>query len=155
MEIRQEVMGHLSQIFAEMEGAIGAMPQELWQRRQGRENMLHVPCFLAHHMVWCMVLEHLLRIPPEHLPHNVYPDYAPDKPLTKQQVLDLLGDIRTYAKDVYGQMSNEEYLTPDGSGQAPLGRFMYALAHTRHHYGQVVQILRDNDLDEPDWYPLR
>ena len=64
-------------------------------------------------------------------------------------------DIRAYAKEVYGQMPNDAYLAVDDSGQSPLGRIMYALAHTRHHYGQIVQILRDNDVEEPDWYPLR
>jgi hypothetical protein len=155
MEIRQEVMGHLNQLFAEMAGAIGAMPEELWHRGADREDMLRVPCFLAHHMVWCMVLKHLLRIPAASLPHNVHPDYAPDKLLTKRQVLDLLADIRAYAGEVYGQMPNEAYLAADDSGQSPLGRLMYTLAHTRHHYGQIVQILRDHGLDGPDWYPLR
>ena len=154
MEIRQEVMGHLDQLGAEIEGAIKVFPDGLWCRQSG-ESMLAVPCFIAHHTVWCMVLDHLLRIPVDRLPHNIYPDYGPDKLLTQQQVLDLLGEIRAYAGGVYGGMSNGDYLAVDERGMSPLGRVMYTLAHTRHHYGQLVQILRDNGLDAPDWYPLR
>ncbi len=154
MEIRKEVIGHLNQLCAEIEGAIGVFPDELW-RRQAGDNMMHVPCFLAHHTVWCMVLDHLLKIPGDRLPHNIYPDYGPDKSVTRQQVLELLSDIRAYAGDVYGEMPNQEYLAADDRGLSPLGRIMYTIAHTRHHYGQLVQILRDSNLDAPDWYPLR
>ena len=154
MEIRKEVIGHLDQLCAEIEGAIGVFPDELW-RRQAGHDMTQVPCFLAHHMVWCMVLDHLLKIPPDRLPHNIVPDYGPDKSVTRQQVLELLSDIRAYARDVYGEMPNQEYLAADDRGPSPLGRVMYTLAHTRQHYGQLVQILRDSNLDAPDWYPLR
>ena len=154
MDIRLEVMVHLDQLGAEIQGAIKVFPDELWRRRTG-ENMLAVPCFIAHHTVWCMVLDHLLRVPVDRLPHNIYPDYGPDKMLTQQQVLALLDDIQAYAADVYGKMPNDDYLAVDERGMSPLGRVMYTLAHTRHHYGQLVQILRDNGLDAPDWYPLR
>lgn len=154
MEIRQEVMGHLNQLCAEIEGALGAFPDELW-RRQAAPDMLRVPCFLAHHTVWCMVLDHLLRIPGERLPHNIQPDYGPDKPMTQQQLIQLLKDVQAYAADVYGEMPNAEYLASDDRGLSVLGRVMYTIAHTRHHYGQLVQILRDNGLEAPDWYPLR
>lgn len=154
MEIRHEVMGHLRQLGAEIDGAIAVFHDELW-RRQAGENMLAVPCFLAHHTVWCMVLDHLLRIPVDRLPHNIYPDYGPDKMLTQQQILDLHADIQAYAAEVYAEMPNADYLAVDEHGMSPLGRVMYTLAHTRHHYGQLVQILRDNGLDAPDWYPLR
>ena len=154
MEIRDEVVGHLNQLFAEIEGAIGAFPDELWERQAGAD-MLRVPCFLAHHTVWCMVLDHLLRIPAERLPHNVYPDYGPAKPVSRQQTLELLEDIRAYARDVYGSMPNDEYLGTKDPESPALGRIFYTIAHTRHHYGQLVQILRDNGLEAPDWYPLR
>jgi hypothetical protein len=111
--------------------------------------MLNVPCFLAHHAVWRMVLPHLLRIPAGALQHDVEPDYAPDKPVSKEQVLALLGDIRSYASEVYGEMPNAEYLREEEKGSSALGRIMYAIAHTRHHYGQLVQILRDNGQDPP------
>lgn len=124
MEIRQEVVGHLTQLGAEIEGAIGVFPDDLW-RRQAGDDMLAVPCFIAHHTVWCMVLEHLLRIPVERLPHNIYPDYGPDKLLTQGQILALHEEIQAYAGDVYGQMPNEEYLAVDDRGMSPLGRVMY------------------------------
>jgi hypothetical protein len=51
--------------------------------------MLQVPCFLAHHTVWCMVMDHLLRTPADRLPHNMYPDYDPGEPIPQQQILNL------------------------------------------------------------------
>jgi len=155
MEIAQEAMAHLTQLGAEIDGAIRTFPDELWRRPAKGENPLGTPCFLAHHTVWCMVLEHLLRIPAEELPHNVYPDYGPDMEITQENLLALHGEIQAYAAKVYGKMSNEDYLTVDERGMSPIGRIMYTIAHTRHHYGQLVQILRDNGLEDPDWYPLR
>ncbi|NQU43094.1 DinB family protein [bacterium] len=154
MEIGKEVQGHLNQMFSEIESAVGLFPDALWGR-QTSENILNIPCFLAHHTVWCMVLSHLLRIPEERLPHNLYPDYGPGKSVTQRQVLDLLADIRDYVGDVCAGMSNEDYLKEDEKGASPLGRILYTLAHTRHHYGQLVQMLRSNGLQPPDWYPIQ
>jgi hypothetical protein len=105
-------------------------------------------------MVWCMTLDHLLRIDTKDLPHNIPPDYGPEKTIKAEQVLALLGDIRAYARGSYAEMPDAEYLAEDDHGQTPLGRMMYALAHTRHHYGQFVQMLRDAGVEPPGWYPL-
>ncbi len=159
MQIGQEVIGHFEELFAELEGAIRAFPDELWQQQDPRSNWgweesVTAPRFLAHHTIWCMSLEHLLRIDQKDMPHNIFPDYGPDKEMTRRQVLDILEGVRSYARNHYAEMSNEDYLTRDEKGQSPLGRMMYALAHTRHHYGQLVQILRENGVEPPDWYPI-
>lgn len=154
MEIRDEVMGHLSQLFAEIETAIGLFPDDLWQR-EGETDMLRVPAFLAHHTVWCMSLRHLLNIPEDRMPGNIYPDYRRDKMLTHEQVLGILADIRTYTTEVYGTMPNDEYLNKGDKPFEPLGAVMYTIAHTRHHLGQLVQILKEHSIKPPAWYPLR
>ena len=154
MKIGEEVAGHLDQLTMEIELAIGLFPDELWQR-EGETDMLRVPAFLAHHTVWCMGLEHLLNIPIERMPHNIYPDYGPDKLLTKQQVLDILNDIRAYAAEVYAPMPNEEYLAKGDKPHVPLGSVMYTIAHTRHHLGQLCQLLKENGISPPKWYPIR
>lgn len=159
MQIGQEVIGHFEELFAELEGALRAFPDALWNRPGSQDDgdwnqPIAAPRFLAHHTVWCMSLEHLLRIEQRDLPHNIFPDYGPDKEMTRQQVLDILADVRAYARSHYAQMPEEDYLRQDEKGQSPLGRMMYALAHTRHHYGQLVQILRDSGIEPPDWYPI-
>jgi hypothetical protein len=159
MTIGQEVIGHFDQLFAEIEQAINACPDELWTRQADDDGWnwntgLTTPRFLVHHMVWCMALAHLLRMTEKDMPHSRPPDYGPDKTITPRQVLDILGEIRTYAHKTYAHMPDAEYLTPDENGQTPLGRMRYALAHTRHHYGQFVQMLRDADSQPPARYPL-
>jgi len=153
MEIGKEVKGHLDQLLAEIELAIGLFPDELWER-EGEEDMLRVPAFLAHHTVWCMSLEHLLNIPIERTPHNIYPDYGCDRMLTKAQVLDLLTDIRAHVAEVYAPMPNEEYLSMGDKPHVPLGAVMYTIAHTRHHLGQLTQLLKENGVSPPKWYPI-
>jgi hypothetical protein len=155
MGIGQETIGHWDQLWAEVEQAIGRIPDELWTRDLcGSGGWWSRPCYVAHHMVWCMALDHLLRVPFDAMPHNVFPDYGKGIEISQQQVLDILSDIRHQCRARYRDMTDEDYLTPDDKGMVPISRVMYALAHTRQHYGQLVQILRENGIDAPDWYPL-
>jgi hypothetical protein len=48
MRISDEVMGHLLQMFDEIEAAIRACPDSLW-RREDQEDLMMVPAFLAGH----------------------------------------------------------------------------------------------------------
>ena len=155
MAIADNVSGHLRQLFAEMAETIERLPDDVWRRQDDSRPLLHQPRFIAHHMVWCMALPHLLRVPLDRMPHNIFPDYKPGTEMTKRQVLDILDDIRAYAEQTYAPMTDEAYLAGDEKGVTPLDRVMYTLAHTRQHYGQLVQILRDAGGEEEDWYPLR
>ena len=155
MSLGTEVIGHWEQLWAEMQRALETFPDELWTRELcGGDGWWSRPCYVAHHMVWCMALDHLLRVPLDRMPHNVVPDYGEGIDISREQVLGILEDIREDCCDRYREMSDTEYLTPDEGGALPIGRVMYALAHTRQHYGQLVQILREHGLDDPPWYPL-
>ena len=160
MTIGKEVIAHFEQLFAEIQGTLEAFPEELWNRQDpqadwSEDAAIAAPRFLAHHTIWCLCLGHLLRIDHKRLPHHRWPDYGPDKPLDKGDLLALLDEIRQYARQIYAPMDDQTYLTADAKGQTPLGRMMYALAHTRHHYGQLVEILRGGGIEPPMWYPLR
>lgn len=150
MEIREEVLKHLTKLFDEIEEAIKLFPDDLW-RREGVSDMLMVPAFLAHHTVWCMSLGHLLNIPKEKRPNDPgIRDYKRENLPEKSQLLALLDDIRAYTTSFYGKMENDVYLS--GEKTSPIGRIMYTIAHTRHHFGQLVQILKENNIKPPRWY---
>jgi hypothetical protein len=144
MEIGEEVMGHLSQMFDEIEMAITSCPHDLWHRK-GVKGMM-VPAVLAAHAVWCIRLRHLLNIPLNKLPSR-------KRVPTQEQLVAVLDAIRSYTASVYGRMGDATYLTKEGNGAAPISRVMYTIAHTRHHLGQLVQILKENGIKPPKWYP--
>jgi len=153
MEVRDEVMGHLVQMFDEIEADVKCFPADLW-RREDEDELLSVPAFLAHHTIWCMHLPHLLAIPEDKLPPNPADrHYRRDKLPSQQQLLDYLDGIREYCSAYYGQMSNDDYLSQGDSFAEPLGMVIYTIAHTRHHLGQLVQILKDNGITPSKWYP--
>ena len=154
MAICDEVMGHLDQMFAEIEMTIARFPDELWARKV-EPDMLRIPAFLAHHTVWCMSLEHLLNIPIGRMPNNIYPDYSPENIFTRDQVLAILRDIKAHSTQTYGQMPDDEYLSKSDRPFVPLGAVMYTIAHTRHHLGQLIQLLKEHGINPPDWYPIR
>jgi hypothetical protein len=143
----------MHQLFDEIELAVTAFTDDLWQR-EGEEDLLRVPAFLAHHTVWCICLGHLLNIPHDRMPSNpTFPPYRRENMPTREQLVALLNDIRAYTDEVYGQMPNEAYLAKGENGMEPLGMVMYTIAHTRHHLGQLSQLLKENGLGPPKWYP--
>ena len=128
-------------------------PDDLW-RREGIDDLMSVPAFLAHHAVWCISLGHLLNVPREKMPHDPgVRSYERANMPERSQLLALLNDIRMYAKVSYGEMENDEYLNDSETSRNAVGRVMYTIAHIRHHLGQLVQILKENNIRPPKWYP--
>ena len=153
MEIRKEVMCHLLQMFDEIEEAIKRVPDGLWQR-EGAEDLMMVPAFLAHHTIWCMRQRHFLNISEDKLPDNpVTGSYKRDGVPTGEQLLAVLDGIRSYSASFYGQMDNDAYLSKKDTQSEPIGMVMYTIAHTRHHLGQLVEILKEKGIASPKWYP--
>lgn len=144
MQISVEVTGHLSQMFDEVEAAIRNFPNDLWHRK-GVKGMM-IPAVLAAHAVWCIRLRHLLNIPLNKLPSR-------KRVPTQEQLVAILDAIRAHTVSVYGRMDDATYLAKEGTGAAPISRVIYAIAHTRHHLGQLVQILKENGIKPPKWYP--
>ncbi len=152
MEIRETIMNHLTKLFVDIEKIVNLFPDSLWQR-EGIDDMMMVPAFLAHHTIWCMSLGHLLNIPKEKIPNEPYiprhekwqwiPDYQREYLPTMSQLLALLNDIREYTDSVYGKMNNDTYI---GDNSSILNKVVYTIAHTRHHLGQLTQILKENDI---------
>jgi len=152
MEIRETIMDHLTKLFVDIEKIVNLFPDNLWQR-EGIDDMMMVPAFLAHHTIWCMCYEHLLNIPKEKIPNEPYiprhekwpwiPDYQREYLPTKFQLLALLNDIREYTDSVYGKMDDGDYLR----GNEPiLSMVIYAIGHTKYHLGQLAQILKENGI---------
>ena len=156
MAIADQIVGHFDQLFAELEIAIAAFPDELWRRRDG-DDLLRTPAFQAHHAIWCMALDHLLKIPFDRFPDTALSgrNYAPANIPTQDDVLAMLRGIRDNTSRVYGAMTDEEYLAEGEGDRVPLGAAVDALGHGRHHGGKLCQTLKDNGIEPPDWYPLR
>jgi hypothetical protein len=154
MSINEQAVDHLNQIFAEARAAVESFPDDLWQR-EGEDDVLRVPAFLAHHTIWCMSLGHLLNIPGDRIRSRVRPPYRRENMLTREEVLGVLDDIKAYANEVYGSMPDAEYLDQGDKPRVPFDAVMYTIAHTRHHLGQLVQLLKENGHQPPPWYPLR
>ena len=153
MEIRQEVIGHLHQMFDEIEETVRLFPDDLWTR-DSVEDLMMAPAFLAHHTIWCMRLRHLLDIPEDELPANPAPGhYSRDCVPSKEQLLAFLDGIRSYSTSHHGQMANDGYLSKRQAPFQPIGMVIYTIAHTRQHMGQLVQILKENGTAPPKWYP--
>ena len=148
MALRAEVMDHLSQMFDEIDAAIRSCPGDLW-RREGVKGMM-VPAVLARHMVWCIRLGHLLDIPRDQLPGG---QDAGTRVPSQEQLIGVLDAIRSCSARVYGRLPDEAYLMKKGTGSPAISRVMYTIAHTRHHLGQFVQILKENGIPPPKWYP--
>ena len=109
-----------------------------------------VPAFLTHHTIWCMRLGHLLNIPEDRLPSNPAPGYYTCANLpSEEQLLGVLEGIRSYCGEFYGKMDNETYLS-----NRSIGRAMHTIAHTRHHLGQLAQILKKHGISHGKWCPL-
>jgi DinB family protein len=150
--IEFELMGHLEQMFQELHEIIECFPEDLWQRREA-EDMMHVPAFIAHHAVWCIVLPHLLRVPEEARPSDLgMGEYERAVLPSRAAVLKLLAEIREYARAHYPQPLREEL----GLGKPDVvGRITYTLVHTRQHMGQLTQLLKEHDIAPSQWYPIR
>ncbi len=155
MSIADELQGHFDQLYAEIEITVKAFPDALWRREEEEGDLLRVPAFMAHHAVSCMALAHLFNIPSGAFPDDLSPPYERAKTPSQDQVLKTLDGIRRYTKQVYGSMPDDEYLEKRGKPHVPLGAVAYALAHGRHHLGQLTQVLRANGVAPPKWYPLR
>jgi len=152
MEIREVIMNRLTELFDDIEKVVNLFPDDLWWR-EGIDDMMMVPAFLAHHTIWCMSYGHLLNIRKEKIPNEPYiprykdwpwkPDYQREYLPSKSQLLVLLNDIREYTSSVYGKMDNEGYLKGD---KPILSKVVYTVAHTRYHLGQLGQILKENGI---------
>jgi uncharacterized damage-inducible protein DinB len=110
-----------------------------------------------------MGLSHLLDIPQDQLPADPARGRRTRSCLrTREQLITVLDAIPSYTACAYGQMDNDTYLTKRSARRclskratriAPISRVMYTIAHTRHHLGQLVQILKEHGIDPPKWYP--
>ena len=153
MTIAAEMIGHFDQLYAEIEIAVKAFPDALWTR-DDVEDLLCVPAVMAHHTVWCMSLDHLLNIPREDFTNTTYPPYDRSRLPTKEQVLEMLSGIKDYTTRVYSSMPDDEFLEKRDKPHVPLGAAAYALGHGRHHIGQLAQVLKENGVTPPAWYPI-
>ncbi len=153
MSVAGELMGHFDQLYAEIEISVRAFPERLW-RREDQTDLLRVPAFMAHHTVWCMALEHLLNIPSDSFPNDICPPYDRAKTPTPDEVSAMLAGVKKHTREVYGSMGDDEFLAKRDRPHVPLGALTYALAHGRQHLGQLAQILKENDITPPGWYPL-
>jgi len=125
---------------------INRYSDELWFR--GDLKRTPQAAWEAYHAVSSLAMGHILDIPANRLPH----DPGEDPPPSREAVLALLADIRSYVLDALSPMSDEQLVSQtrqcDGTGVENL---MYAFRHAHHHVGLLIQILREHGGNPPQW----
>ena len=67
----------------------------------------------------------------------------------------MLNEIEEKFYVKYGKLTNEELLTKISNDKfTAIDQLVYVLGHFRYHMGELVQIGKENGIEEPTWYPL-
>lgn len=146
-------MYHLRQNFAELKLTIDAFPEELWARpiKEGWEFLN--PSILAHHCLGGMCGAWFSEEIADQFPDK-YKGHGKTQ-LSKDEVYEMLEGVQKIFLDGYSSYSDEEYLSKvDAKGRSIANRMLFQVGHFRYHLGQLTQILRDNGIEEPEYFPL-
>jgi len=141
-KISSKVFKHVNVVLNELEEAIKNCPKDLWSREYEKDYM-KIPAVIAYHILWCISLSHHLDIP------NIPEERFPPKPIPpvqeKEKVLELLNWMRNAVIDKYQDMEDDMFL-------GLIDKYIYAISHLRHHYGQFLQIIKEHGISRPRWY---
>ena len=75
--------------------------------------------------------------------------------ITKEFILQMLNEIEDKFLVKYGKLTNEMMLTKISNDKfTAIDQMVYVLGHFRYHMGELVQIGKENGIEEPKWYPL-
>jgi len=147
---------------------IEACPQDLWDNRQEGTPFWHI----AYHTIFYLdfylgdskeQMEHHDG-PAFHFPaaqwfageysHPPYQVETPEKPFSREQIMDYLSDVREKAKKILGEI-NIENLTEKTAfywlDQTRGDTLLYNLRHVQHHVGQLYAILKRKMNNVPYW----
>jgi hypothetical protein len=75
--------------------------------------------------------------------------------VTKELIHQMMDEIEEKFGAKYGKLTNEELLTTISNDKfTAIDQMVYVLGHFRYHMGELVQIGKENGIEEPKWYPL-
>ncbi|MHA1987447.1 MAG: hypothetical protein ACW98D_12485 [Promethearchaeota archaeon] len=150
----EKINYHFSQTFAEFSILVNNLPVDLWKRPPpGKKDWyLMIPSILAYHMVFTLTLRHMFNLPELRKKFEI--DLRTEK-ITKEFIIQMLDEIEDKFHVKYGKLTNEMTLTKISSDKfTAIDQIVYVLGHFRYHMGELVQIGKENGIEEPKWYPL-
>ncbi len=145
---------HFSQTCAEFRMVVNNLPEDLWKRSPpGKKDWYFMrPSRLALHTVITLTLRHMFNLPELRKKFDIDTKTAE---ITKEFLLQMLNEIEEKFYVKYGKLTNEELLTKISNDKfTAIDQIVYVLGHFRYHMGELVQIGKENGIEEPKWYPL-
>ncbi|HYI10432.1 MAG TPA: DinB family protein [Thermoanaerobaculia bacterium] len=139
-----------------LENAIAACPDDLWSDRS-REPVFWYVAF--HTLFWLDLYlygqkEGFTPLEPFGLEELDPARTKPERPYTKDELLDYLRRSRETCRTITGALDDEKAHRPCrfGKGEIPyLERLIYGLRHVQHHTGQLNLLLRQQTNSAPGW----
>jgi hypothetical protein len=150
----EKICYHFSQTFTEFRMLVNNLPEDLWARiPPGKKDWyLMKPPILAFHMVFTLTLRHMFNLPELRKKFDIDTRTAEIK---KEFTLQMLDEIEGKFLVKYGKLTNEMLLTKISNDKfTAIDQMVYVLGHFRYHMGELVQIGKENGIEEPKWYPL-
>ena len=152
--LMEKIYYHFSQTFTEFRILINNLPEDLWKRPPPgkKEWYLMKPPILAFHTVFTLTLRHMFNLPELQKKFGIDTRTAE---ITKELIFQMLNEIEDKFLVKYGKLTNEELLTKISNDKfTAIDQMVYVLGHFRYHMGELVQIGKENGVEEPKWYPL-
>jgi hypothetical protein len=152
--LMEKVNYHFLQTFAEFRILVNNLPGDLWKRSPPGKKDWHLmrPSILALHTVFSLTMSHMFNLPGLSKKFGIDPRTTK---ITKEFILQMLNEIEEKFYVKYGKLTNEELLTKISNDKfTAIDQIVYVLGHFRYHMGELVQIGKENGIEEPKWYPL-
>jgi hypothetical protein len=152
--LMEKIKYHFIQTFAEYRILVKNLPGDLWKRPiPGKKNWyLMKPPILTFHTVFTLTLRHMFNLPELRKKFDIDPTTTE---ITKEFIFQMLDEIKDKFFVKYGKLANEELLTRISNDKfTAIDQMVYVLGHFRYHMGELVQIGKENGIEEPKWYPL-
>jgi len=152
--LMEKLCYHFSQTFTEFRMLVNNLPEDLWLRPPPGEKEWYLmrPSMLAFHMVFTLTLRHMFNLPELRKKFDIDTRTAEIK---EEFILQMLDEIEGKFLVKYGKLTNELLLTRISNDKfTAIDQMVYVLGHFRYHMGELVQIGKENGIEEPKWYPL-
>ncbi|MHA2473038.1 MAG: hypothetical protein ACXAES_07380 [Promethearchaeota archaeon] len=152
--LMEKINYHFTQTFTEFRLVINNLPEDLWRRPPPgkKEWDLMKPSLLAFHTIFTLTLRHMFNLPGLRRKFNFDTKTVE---ITKEIILQMMDEIEENFLAKYGKLTNEALLTNISNDKfTAIDQMVYVLGHFRYHMGELVQIGKENGIEEPKWYPL-
>jgi len=152
--IAEATITHFNQLFAEIRDAIARFPDKSWNLEPTPEWERSNPAVCAFHTVFSMSYPHLFHLPAIREKYEGLNEKTKVQP--KTSILELLGEIVAAFHEKFGKMEFDQFMEKlEGHKMVTYEQLLYSMAHSRYHLGQLTQLLKNEHIEEPPWYPIR